>query len=331
MKLKFTIIFILSLATANSLLQASDTLYDSRFKRWQEKAKKGEAFSQYSLGNAYLRGNEVDIDTNKAIFWFKEAAKQGHAKSEYKLGYLYYSGKGIKRNYTQAFEWFSKAAERNYSPAQFYLGRLLAEGKGADRDYDQAIAWLEKARKNDYSPAAAEISRIKARMQKNQSSPVKVVSKPPIAPAAKVVKKKRTKTAKKKGVFDTLDLLQQSGWIFNNEPSEILPSDINTCSNQSGTLKCLTRELQKNNLFVEISYKVETVLSRFNNKGRFLVITRTNNMFVLPTDPDDPDVDPETIPATGWTQTRTLKCRFINENKIRCSTDDFKKISFSHP
>jgi len=319
------------MAPTTNLLQASDTLYDSRFKRWQAKAKTGDAFSQYSLGNAYLRGNEVSIDVNKAIQWFKEAAKQGHAKSEYKLGYLYYNGKGIKRNYKLAHDWFKKAAGRNYSPAQFYLGKMLAEGKGTEVDFEQAIAWLEKAKKNDYSPANGEINRIKARMNKNQSSPVKVENKPVKTAIAKAVKRKPRKKSKSKGTFDTRELLQQSGWLFNKQPAEILPSDINKCTDKSGKIKCLTRELQKNNLFAEISYQVESTFSHINNKGQFLVITRTNNLFVLPTDPDDPDVDPDTIPAAGWTQTQTLKCRFLSESRIKCSTDDFKKISFTHP
>ena len=82
---------IITLLSSLAYSTFADTLYDKRFKRWQSEAEKGNARAQYSLGNAYLRGNEVKIDINEAIKWFEAAAKQGHSKSEYKLGYIYYT------------------------------------------------------------------------------------------------------------------------------------------------------------------------------------------------------------------------------------------------
>ncbi len=158
------------ISIASSSIQAVDTLYDNRFKQWQAKAKEGDSFSQYSLGNAYLRGNEVSIDQAKAIHWFKQAADQGHAKSEYKLGYLYYSGKSVSRNYRTAFSWFERAAKRDYSPAQFYLGKMYAAGQGTNIDYANALEWLNKALSNDYSPAEREIERTKRKLNQEKQT-----------------------------------------------------------------------------------------------------------------------------------------------------------------
>jgi len=324
MKLRYLIILIPIYLTATTFLQASDTLYDSRFKNWKDKANKGDAFSQYSLGNAYLRGNEVNIDVNKALHWFKEAAKNGHAKSEYKLGYIYYSGKGVKRDNKIAIEWFTKAAEHNYSPAQFYLGKMYAAGQGTEQDTDTALKWLNAALKNDYTPAKREIARIEK--SKSNESPVKT------AKVKRPVKKKvfKTKVIKKSGKqsFDVAALLAEGRWMLENKPSEILPSNLNECNADENSINCKTDELSKSTADADISYKRESTMSKLTSNGRFLVTTKENTLFVLPTDPDNPDVDPESIPATGWALPQRLICKFKTKHKITCSTDDYQKITF---
>jgi hypothetical protein len=48
----------------------------------------------------------------------------------------------------------------------------------------------------------------------------------------------------------------------------------------------------------------------------------------MPSDPDDPDVDPENIPAVGIV-TQVMKCKFENDDKIRCYNDEFQKVYFT--
>lgn len=329
MKSKYLIIFIPCLLLANTILLAADTLYDNRFKSWQEKAQSGDSFSQYSLGNAYLRGNEVSIDMKKALQWFKKAAKNDHAKSQYKLGYLYYTGKGVRRNYKTAFEWFMKAAEHDYSPAQFYLGRMYASGKGITRNSTKALKWLNDALKNDYSPAKREIARIQK--EQNNSAPVKPVIKVTVK-KPKPIKKQIIKTTiiKKSGEksFDVAALLLRGRWILDNNPSEILPSMLTLCTSDSTGISCKTDELSKSTIYAEVSYIRESTITRLTNNGRFIIDARKNVLFVLPADPDDPDVEPDTIPGVGWSLPQRLICKFQGKHKIKCSTDDYQKITF---
>jgi len=326
MKSKYYVIILTLLSIASSSIPAADTLYDSRFKRWQDKAQKGDAFSQYSLGNAYLRGNEVDIDSDKAVHWFEQAAKQGHAKSEYKLGFLYYTGKGVKRRNKKAFEWFLRSAKHEYSPAQFYLGKMYATGQGTERDYDKALEWLNKAHKNDYSPAKREIARIEKLKDIDNEPPVRTIVKKPAkkkkAPAVKVVKKKGKKS------MDTIALLTEGRWLFNDNPAEILPSTVNQCTTGDRQITCKTNDLSRSDIYAEVTYKRESELTRIASNGTFSVSARENVTFVLPADPDDPDVDPETVPETGLKPPESLRCRFLNKHKIKCSTDDFEQIVF---
>jgi len=328
MNVKKTLLISSIIATIAFSLQilAADKLYDKRFKGWEEKAKKGNAYSQYSLGNAYLRGNEVNIDVDKAIHWFTQAANQNHAKSEYKLGYLFYSGKGVKRNLKTAFKWFEKAAKQSYSPAQFYLGKMYAAGQGTDKDNSKALAWLKKARANDYSPAAREIAKLNSAPTQTQAQPAPKPRKP-----KKVAKKKsQKKTSKKSGnKMDTTILLLQGRWLADNKPAAILPSAINECSLADGNIVCQSQELNRSNEFAEINYVAKSTLSKLNSNGSFVISKQQNIIFVLPSDPDDPDADPENIPPTGLTPPDSMRCKFKNNNKISCATDDLQRVIFT--
>lgn len=154
-----------ALGLAASSAFAVDTLYDQRFKQWTEEADKGDAIAQYNLANAYLRGNEVDRDVDKALGYLHKAAAQEYAKAQYKLGYLYYTGKGVKRDYNKAFSLFEKAAKQDYSPAQYYLGECYLEGRGVNHDSHRALYWVKQASTDNYYGAKQEMAKIQAMIQ----------------------------------------------------------------------------------------------------------------------------------------------------------------------
>jgi len=330
--LVFSIVF-------SQFIQA-DTLYDGRFNRWVEQAEAGKARSQYKLGNAYLRGNEVDVDLDMALKWFRAAAKQKHAKAEYKLGYLYYLGKGVKKSTRTAFKYLKRSAKRGYSPAQFYLGKMYAAGEGTSRDYDAAISWMEKARAENYGPADSELRRIKkerAESNSQQRRSVKVASATKtrkISSQKKSVKKKssKKKSDKKKSAnkrkTKTPESLQHtimsSLWQEQGKPAEAFPSDVNSCETKEDKLVCQSIKLNRKTDFADINYSVETSMSKFNKSGKFLASYQVNNHFVLPEDPDDPSPSVEDVPPSGLLAKVSMRCK-LNNDTIKCITDEFEK------
>ena len=401
MKVKNIISITLILAVLSPAVFAVDTLYDNRFKGWMEGAKKGDVLAQYSLGNAYLRGNEVSVDYNEAVHWFTEAAKKNHAKSQYKLGYLYYSGTGVRKDSSTAFNWFQKAASSGYAPAQYYLGKMYADGQGTSQNFDNALEWLNKAKSNDYSPSNREIARVEnmmnearqaakqaARQEARKEAPPKVEQKvekkvvrkePPPQPKVqqpaektkvsstsghkpevwalesnvalvstgsnskpaaepkkpeaeikKVVEKKAKAEEKKPEpkLEGTAGALVAGGWKLGDAPSEVFPSDLVNCTPKGDDLECKTEEITTTNPFAEIHYEMTSLMSRFNKKGDFLVKIRKNVTFVLPTDPDDPEPDPQFIPKLGQQPYRLMKCKLRSNNEIHCATDEFKIVDY---
>lgn len=320
-----TVVYLLAMITllASGPVSA-DSLYGNRIKRWTAQAEKGKANYQYKLGNAYLKGNEVSKNEKTAADWFRKAAKQNYAKAQYKLGYLYYVGKGVRRNYSLAFRWLNRAARSNYSPAQYYLGKLYAEGKGTDQDLDKAMSWLRKASKAGYTPANQEIARVRnliARAERAAATPAPAPARPRPAPRPRP---RPRRTRRSNGKSDYKTILLSSNWVIDRKPAEHLPSRLNKCKTDGSNVVCTSAQLKRFTGAAEVTYRVETTVSDPNGTGNFLLSYRVHNIFVLPDDADDPNPKGE-IPATGWTKSTLLRCKFRNRKSIECLDSDKKK------
>ena len=77
------------------------------FEWYIKSAKQANAAAQWKLGNIYSRGDYVQENEKKAIYWYELAANNANntdphydypAYAAYSLGYNYYYGKGIEKN-----------------------------------------------------------------------------------------------------------------------------------------------------------------------------------------------------------------------------------------
>lgn len=344
----YSLIVLLALAAPAS--QAVDTLYDARFREWTEQAESGDAEAQYKLGNAYLRGTEVARDYDTAAAWFEKAAAQEHVKSHYKLGYLYLEGKGVKTDYEKAYRHLRRAARQEYSPAQFYLGQLYAQGNGVKQDNGRALYWFTQAAEDNYVPAEAEVARLKevvaaeraaeeqaraeaeaaAQAARNRPKP-RPAPKPASQPAAEQLAEATSEPEPKQAPpFDARELFLSGNWLNEGgEPSKHMPSALTQCGPDGDGIVCRTERLKRTNLFARIDYVVEARFARFTDDGEFMGTYRTNVLFVLPDDPDNPNPSEEDIPSTGWKQQTIIKCKFVQDDKLDCVNDNFKRERFS--
>ena len=114
-------------------------------KAYRARAERGDAKSQYDLGNSSANGRGVPPDNAEAALWYRKAAEQGYALGEYALAFVYYEGKGVPRDYAEAIHWARNAAAQGYTKAQHALGHSYAEGQGVPRDLTEAVGWYRKA------------------------------------------------------------------------------------------------------------------------------------------------------------------------------------------
>ena len=95
-------------------------------------AKQASAFSvgkemsqeQVALGNQYYYGEGVELDIEKAVYWYTKAAENGNAEGQCLLGYCYREGIGVDKDVDRAIELFTKSAAQGFAMAKENLEAL---------------------------------------------------------------------------------------------------------------------------------------------------------------------------------------------------------------
>lgn len=160
-------------------------------------AQGGSAHSQLRLADAYIAGELIQPNYEKAIEYYRKAAEQdlmeacerlgvfcktdtynhkddaeafkwnmkaatlGSATGAYLAGSALMFGEGVELNYEQARVALSAAAEAGNEGAQYLYGMMLDRALGGDRDQLSAIEWLEKAADLGNESAVAELRKMR--------------------------------------------------------------------------------------------------------------------------------------------------------------------------
>jgi TPR repeat protein len=170
MKLKIFFFITLVAVLVNGCGQESSSersLNDlDEFDRASVKAARGDASSQYQLGNMYYTGQRitrdyvdqrVPPDYDKAMEWLRKAAEQGFPHAQSGLGMLYDNGQGTSQDYAEAAKWYRKAADQGDFDGQVNLGVMYHDGRGVQRDYVEAAEWFRKAAERGDSTAQCDL------------------------------------------------------------------------------------------------------------------------------------------------------------------------------
>ncbi|KAJ9132976.1 HCP-like protein [Pleurostoma richardsiae] len=104
------------------------------------------------IGRMYMRGEGVEQNFDRALFWFDRGIAQGDAQSQYGMGLLLLHGYGIPQSTARAIDLFKASADQDWSFSQVELGVLYLDRGGPD---DVRIA-------NDYFELAARYGNIEA-------------------------------------------------------------------------------------------------------------------------------------------------------------------------
>lgn len=114
----------------------------------KKNAEKGDAESQFLVGECYASGGDVQQDIDESNKWFRKAAEQGHVKAQLKLGNYYYDcyfrlyydlnrpsfmrtytrrphcDEEIRQYHDEAEYWYQKCADSGNDSAQLFLADL---------------------------------------------------------------------------------------------------------------------------------------------------------------------------------------------------------------
>ena len=110
-----------------------------------EAAESGNAAAEYTLGEAYARGDGVAQSDTQAVKWIRKAAGQGLTIAQYRLATFYEKGRGVGQDNSRALQLYEQAANKGNVKAMHNLAVMYAEGRGSSQNFPKAAAWFEKA------------------------------------------------------------------------------------------------------------------------------------------------------------------------------------------
>ena len=93
-----------------------------------EKARTGDADSQYRLAIEYFFGRSRTVNPVLAVYWFRRAADAGHPEAQYNLARCYERGWGTRRSMGMAVKYYAMAKEQRIIPAVLRYAELLYAG-----------------------------------------------------------------------------------------------------------------------------------------------------------------------------------------------------------
>lgn len=168
-------------------------------------AETGQAQEQYELGQAYLTGQGVEKDEEKALLWFARAADNGHPDAQYIMGVneleasgedsqrrrdaysllesaadqgqsdamkliakAYYEGDAVSRDLAWSSRWYGKLAEGGSPDAQFILASRFLTGEGLPKSHARSYEWLLIAEDSGASEAKRILPRLAASLTEEE-------------------------------------------------------------------------------------------------------------------------------------------------------------------
>jgi uncharacterized protein len=170
-------LYVISQPPELTQVAAAESDFDPGNRALFERAEKGNAEDQFTVGLMLLRGDGVSQNYGEAMKWFERAAKQNHAGAELNLGLLYKNGRGVLQDFSTASQWFERAARRGHPEAEYQLGTLYKVGEGVKHDMKQAYAWYNLAAAQGYEPAVAARETITSFMSAAEVEQAQVLSR----------------------------------------------------------------------------------------------------------------------------------------------------------
>jgi TPR repeat protein len=120
-------------------------------------AEKGYSDSQAKVGGFYVLGDGIDVDYEKAAFWFERAAKQDNPVALNDLGNMFGAGLFFEKDEEKAIALYKLAAELGSDAGKLNFGRFLTRSEDP-KEVSHGISLLEQAAENGLARAQTTLA-----------------------------------------------------------------------------------------------------------------------------------------------------------------------------
>ena len=109
-------------------------------------AEKGDVRAMHDFANNLINSEFIDVDVERALYWFRLAAAEGYGRAANQIGHIYYEGVGaVEVDYMLAMEWFQKASDYGNVFSTSNLGLFYQYGLGVKKDYEKALEYYRSS------------------------------------------------------------------------------------------------------------------------------------------------------------------------------------------
>jgi TPR repeat protein len=112
----------------------------------------------YNMGLCLANGDGIEKNLTGAFEYYLKAAQKGYLDAIIEVGIYYRDGIGCNRNAKESTEWFLKAANANNSSGMFETGINYINGNGFEVNKQEGFKWLLKSAENDFDEAISEVA-----------------------------------------------------------------------------------------------------------------------------------------------------------------------------
>ena len=141
--------------------------YEKAAECFRIAADMGDAYSQYSIGWCYEKGQGVKESVPDAVKWYRMAKDNGEKNAKERLenakqlGLDYYFARnGKTEDFKKAVVHLRLAAENGDAHSQYALGWCYEKGQGISRSVSEAKSWYRKAAAQGHKHAKECLERL---------------------------------------------------------------------------------------------------------------------------------------------------------------------------
>jgi len=157
----------LAVLTSNYQKICTSTPCKKQFTQLKKYGRWGDAKSQLVVASAYLYGDGVEQDIDKAISWLKRTA---YNTSSNAAKYSLYAFNLMAQLYQKGITYLEQASESNFDEASYYLARMYQQGNAIEKDITKAASYYQKVVKKDYKDSRQRLEALITEMEENSST-----------------------------------------------------------------------------------------------------------------------------------------------------------------
>ncbi len=120
----------------------------------------------YNLGERYYKGQGVEKDIQKSLYFHRMAARRNYPDSICRIAYMSIHGEGVKVNVAKGVHYLHRAAKLGSAMALCELGKCYEYGIGVPQNLQKAMELYTRSAEQGYRYTKRESSRLKRKMDK---------------------------------------------------------------------------------------------------------------------------------------------------------------------